>query len=250
VGSGRAGGDRPRSTRAVIAIVVIAVFFVGGVAGVVSQVIPLPLVVRPAGAGPTSTAPGSPSPAAVPDGAQLIVRDPLTAPGNWELRDDAANETTCAFDEGLLVTSNRASYRCPGPQDVLFSLAVFADVTLIEAGSCASVWFRFTLADGGYALRVCQDGYHLATHGTPEPRSVKPLRTFRQDVPVGAVTRVGVAAEGTTLRFYRDGAPVGEWSDDTFTNGYVGLGLLQMRPEDRPPYRVRFANVEIWGRGA
>jgi eukaryotic-like serine/threonine-protein kinase len=234
-----ASARRPRTLLLLVALG--ALLAVGAVAA---------LVVAPLGApaGPAGPATSSAAPALIPAGAQLIVRDPLAGPGRWESSTHEAG-TTCDFAGALVVTSRLASFRCRGPADDLADLTVLVDVTLIEPGSCATIWFRFTVADGGYALRVCEEAYYLVTHGTPESHSVNSLREFWFDAPLAGTTRVGIAAEGETLRFYRDGEPVGSWSDAAFERGRVALGVLQMRPEVRPPYRVRFANIEVWGSG-
>jgi eukaryotic-like serine/threonine-protein kinase len=198
---------------------------------------------------PASTAPPPPAsaPAAlIPAGAQLIVRDQLAAAGRWEVTVHEPG-TVCDFADALMVTSEEASFRCRGPVDIMSDVAVWVDVTLLEPGSCATVWFRFTVADGGYALRVCEEAFYLVTHGAPESDSVRTLREFWFDAPVTGTTRVGIVADGADLRFYRDGALVGGWSDSTFPTGRIGLGLLQMRPEVRPPYRVSFTNIEVYG---
>jgi hypothetical protein len=184
----------------------------------------------------------------IPAGAQLVLRDPLSAAGRWEPFTHERG-TTCDVSGGLHVTSQLPSFRCKGPVDELSDVAVLVDVTLVEPGSCAAIWFRFTVAGGGYALRVCEQAYYLVTHGTPEPHSVNTLREFRFGAALAGTARVGIVADGTLLRFYLDGELVGSWSDDTFSRGRVQLGLLQMRPEVEPPYRVSFANIEVWGSG-
>lgn len=179
----------------------------------------------------------------------MIVRDPLTAPGQWRNFTDPTTQTTCTFADGFVVTTGVPSFRCPGPRDSLADFAVFVEVTLTEPGSCATIWFRFSVSGGGYALRVCEDAYYLVTHGTPEPHRVRDLRRFPLDSPVAGPTRVGIAADGESFRFYRDQEEVGNWSDRTFTSGQVWLGILQMDPAVRPPYQVSFADVEVWGNG-
>jgi eukaryotic-like serine/threonine-protein kinase len=211
-----------------------------------------------AGAGASSTTPPDSTPstpppgsaAVIPAGAQQVLRDPLTAARHWEDHTHEETGTTCTFAGGLVATTGSASYRCPGPRDHLATLAVFVDVTPTAPGSCPTIWFRFTVADGGYALRVCEDAYYFTTHGTPEPHTVRNLRVFRLGEPLAGTTRVGITAEGEEFRFYRDGWLVGTWSDGIFTAGQVWLGVLQMDPEVRPPYQVTFTNVEIWGRGS
>lgn len=244
---------RPRWRRrlAVGALVLGLLAAGGGVAGALSGVLPRVLAADPGSPGPSEPAPTLPA-GWLPDGVSRVIADPLTAPLGWQVRHDPDNQVSCRLDGGLVVTSQRAaSYRCPGPRDELTDLAVSVDVTLAAPGSCASVWFRFAVATGGYALRVCQDGYYFVTHGTPEPHSVTTLRTIRlaEPIAIGTPTRIGLTAAGDTFRFYRDGQPAGGWSHSGFTGGHVALGILQMRPEDPPPYEVVFGQIEIWGRG-
>jgi hypothetical protein len=203
-------------------------------------------VADPVGAATSPPPPTSPAAALIPAGAGLIVRDPLTTAGRWEVTTHAPG-TTCDFADALVVTSEEASFRCKGPADIMSNMAVWVDLTPLAPGSCPTVWFRFTLADGGYALRTCEEAFYLVTHGAPEPNSVSTLREFWFDTPVTGTTRVGIVADGTELRFYRDGELVGSWSDSTFASGRIGLGLLQMRPEVRPPYQVSFSNIEVYG---
>jgi hypothetical protein len=221
-------------------------------AAVLAVVTAVGVMLAQVGSGADPIEAGPPSPresmpvALIPAGAQLIVSDPLTAAGRWEVTPHEPG-TICEFADALVVTSQLASFRCRGPADILSDVAVQVDVTLVQPGSCATVWFRFTLAEGGYALRVCEEAYYLVTHGAPEPHSVTTLREFWLDAPVAGTTRVGVVADGELLSFYRDGEPVGSWPDSTFDSGRVSLGLLQMRPEVRPPYQVSFTNIEVWG---
>jgi hypothetical protein len=147
----------------------------------------------------------------------------------------------------LVVTKRTVgSFRCPGPPDPLTDFSVFVQVRLLTPDSCAGIWFRFTTA--GYAVRVCRDGYHLVTHGAGTPTEVVTVHTFPFDAPVELDTpiRVGITAEGSDLRLYRDGQQVDTWHDTRFSSGRVALGIFQDRPQDQPPFVVSFADVEIW----
>ena len=239
---------RPRR-RTVVGLALAAVLAVALVAGGLAAGFP-------ARFGSAANPVPSPSPVPtelVPAGALAILADPLTAPRRWPETVHEESGSSCGFTDpgGLVVTGEIASFRCRGPRDDLADLAVFVDVALLDPDSCATVWFRFTVLDGGYALRVCREAYYLVTHGTPEPHTVRTLRELPLEPPLAAAgaTRVGVVAEDDRLRFYRDGRLVGEWSDGTFARGTVQLGVLQMRAGDRPPYRVSFADLEIWGSG-
>jgi len=193
-------------------------------------------------AGPTPTAPVSPDPS-----SQLLIADRLTAPGVWQARDDKESQATCAFDGALVVTRQTVgSYRCPGVQDVLTNFSVTVDVTLRTAGSCAGIWFRFDSA--GFVLRVCAEGYYLATHGVGGPATVTPLRTFPLARPIAldTATKVGITAKGTNLTFSQDGQDIGDWKEARFQRGRVVLGIFQDgKTNTPPPFSVSFANIEI-----
>jgi hypothetical protein len=233
----------------------LGVILAGGGAGVAAGLLvdgqrtttTTPTAVPPTTAPPTSAVLGDPSP---PAGARLIHDDPLAEPGLWELVDDPNRQTTCAFDGRLVATSERVSYRCRGPEDALTDTAVFVDVTLLNPGSCAAVWFRFTDGTGGYAVRICGDGYHLVSHDW-KSSSVKQLHRMvpEQPIAVGEPMRVGVVIEGDDMTFFHNGERVGEWHSAAYSEGRVVLGLLQSEGADAAPYRAAFANVVVWGVG-
>jgi hypothetical protein len=198
---------------------------------------------------PASAASATPStPAASLPSGPVVVADALDAEGAWQERKDTDNRTTCTFDGALVVTrQSTGSYRCPGVQQVLTDFSVTVDVTLRTPGSCAGIWFRFENS-AGYALRVCETGYALATHGDGGQATVTPLRTFSFASPLtpGGTTRVGVAAKGTNLMFFRDDRLVGDWTEDRFQRGRVVLGIFELgQAAGPPPYSVSFANIEI-----
>jgi hypothetical protein len=229
--------ERPRRRgRVALALVaLVAIVASALVAGLLTGVITLP--------GHSSDPGGSVGPTGTPSPV-LVARDPLLTENLWHPRDDRDNQTTCAFDGALVVTKQTAgSYRCPGPVDPVTNFSADVDVRLLAPGSCASVWFRFDSA--GYALRICEDGYHLVTHGVGAASAITPLHTFPFTIALDTATRVGVSAHGTELTFHRDGRPVGTWRDATFLQGRVVLGIFQDATASQPPYRVSFANVEI-----
>ena len=203
---------------------------------------------------PTATTPltqapsGQPGPS-VPPGATMVISDRLGIARLWHIRQDEPNKTTCTFRRSLIVTKlSVGPYRCPGPQDQQSDLSAFVNVQLLTAGSCASVWFRYTDASGGYALRVCQDGYYLAAHAVGDANPVTPLHQFPVDSPIsiGVSIRVGVQAVGDTLTFYRDGRQIGVWQDATFVRGRVVLGIFTETTDEAPPFSVAFANIAVW----
>jgi hypothetical protein len=111
------------------------------------------------------------------------------------------------------------------------------------------VWFRFA-NEKGYALRVCETGYHVVIHGFPDPATVNTLREFRfvgEPVPLEAKTRVGITAEGNSFRFYRDGKFVGQLvdSEGTFPSGRITMGVFPVGVVVLPPYQVAFSEIQI-----
>ncbi|MEN3610651.1 serine/threonine-protein kinase [Plantactinospora sp. ZYX-F-223] len=176
-----------------------------------------------------------------------VVRDPLTAPGLWQVREDEAQRTTCTFDQALVVTRDSTGpYRCPGPTSAYTDVSAAVDVRLQTPGSCAALWFRFA-GTAGYLVRVCADSVELATHGIGDGASVTVLRTMALDdpIPPDTTTRIGVSARSTTITVDRDGQRVGTVDDATFTQGRVVLGTFPATTEEESPFRVAFTNVEI-----
>jgi hypothetical protein len=244
-----------RGHRRRLAIAAATVFALGLVfaAGAASGVIPLPE--RRASDGSVTAGPGTPGvtpPPGAPADAQLAVRDPLAAPLGWRAT-QAPNlgGAACDFDGALVVTVQTPGvYKCPGPLDVYADFAAYVDVTLHEPGNCAAIWFRFS-GSKGYALRVCEQGYAFVTH-EPSPEGVKIRRTVSLALPLGTPIRVGIVAEGSRFRFYRDGQEVGSATRTRteFPEGRLALGILQRSQADPPPFRVSFANLEVWEPGA
>jgi eukaryotic-like serine/threonine-protein kinase len=210
----------------------------------------------PAGTQTTSPPPASVAavttpPFAVPSGYIPALRDPLTGPGYWQPSKDPAFGVTCGFDKGLVVTkTNAGTYRCPGPKDTLKDLVFSVEVTLDRPASCAGVWFRFTGTAGGYAARVCNDRYELVTHSGS---TVTTLRTARFEHPVapGTPIRLGIVAQGSAIRLYRDGKQLVEVADGTYPLGRVILGIFQdVAPVDVQPFAVTYRDLSVWAPGA
>jgi hypothetical protein len=49
---------------------------------------------------------------------------------------------------------------------------------------------------------------------------------------------------GDELTFTRDGEPVGEWQDSTFSEGRVVLGIVGKKSAE-PPFRVSYTDLTI-----
>jgi serine/threonine protein kinase len=237
----RRGRWRPLGLAAAALVAVGLVF-----ASVASGVVGLPEAFSPGG-GPTGS-PNATAPAGAPVNAQLVWRDRLDRPYGWHPTAEPRFNATCAFEPDLTVTVNvrQTVYKCPGLADEYTDFAAYVDVTLLEPGNCAAMWFRFN-GSAGFALRVCEEGYAFVTHNRG---GVKIRRTMPLAIPLKTPVRVGVAAEGDTFRFYRNGVQVDTAFSDAYAEGKVALGILQRSLADTPPYRVSFANLEIWAPGA
>ena len=202
---------------------------------------------------PAITIGSSPNIAVVPSigpGAIPLVQGSLD---RWDARDDLSNNATCAVDRAsnMLTVELRkptvGSYRCPGAAETLSDFSVVADVTLGTANSCAGLWFRFTDDAGGYALLVCADRYELVSHIGGKVTSLKRLFTGDTPTPVGQQIRVAIRTKGNLIWFFRDGRVLPQISDEgRFTAGRIVLGVFPAVAAAEPPFRVSFANVEIW----
>ncbi|MET7398840.1 serine/threonine-protein kinase [Dactylosporangium sp. NPDC005572] len=237
--SGRFG----RIALAVVAVVALLTSL--AVAGLTYGIIPLPDR-SPQAQSSSATATSA---AASPSGAadRVLFSDRLTSEQLWQPRDDKDNDATCAFQNALVVTRQSVgSYRCPGPRNEVTEFAMTVDVRLQTAASCAAVWFRFDT--GGYVLRVCADGYHLATHGVGGPAAVTTVDSYPFAAPlaVQAVAKVGIVARGADMTFTRDGQPLGTYHDPTFERGRVVLGVFpDPKTTAAPPFSVAFTNIEV-----
>ncbi|HKS98709.1 MAG TPA: hypothetical protein VJT31_04190, partial [Rugosimonospora sp.] len=223
----------------------------GATLGVATGVIPVPHL-GGRGQAESSLYPSPPAPS-VPAGFHLVAADPLAAPrSGWQPVSDPKHKATCEVGTGLEVTlAVRGPYRCPGPDALAERLdgnvAVFVTVELRTPGSCAGIWFHFYNLSG-YLLQVCQDGMHLLIHGRPTDVDVERLDDFGPGLPVGQASRIGVTMHGDQLRFYRDGRMVRDYTASTeyVPPGHVVLGAYIGGTPGKPPYRVRFTDVEIW----
>jgi predicted Ser/Thr protein kinase len=200
---------------------------------------------------PPSTPPASTEPPATPwitPGSTTLVQDSLAAPGRWKNSAIAQFEASCVLDGALraqLGNPSAGAYRCEGVRDTLTNFSAVVDVVLHNAGSCAGVWYRFTVADGGYVIAVCRDRIRLSVHSGS---SFTPLRSSYFDSPLrlDRKVRLAVRAYGSTMEFFLDGRKLLEYSDDRYTNGRVVLGVVPFDADAESPYRVSFSDVAIY----
>ncbi len=263
--SGAMAPPTRRRGRTVAAAVLAAVVVLALAVAIATGLVPLPHGNPAAGASPSLSVAadptGSSSPSATqaypPAGMEQLLTDPMTPAKFWPA--DNANEPNLARCQatatGLLITHRAAGpFRCrKNPPDLLlYDTAVFVDVELLDAGSCAAIWLRFNSA--GYMLEVCTDGYHLATHGTPSASDVTRLcDPVPAPLAVNQRVRVGVVLRGYDFTFLRDGKPIGRGActdpAHTFGSGHPVLGIYtqQAVTDEAVPTGVRMTNVELWG---
>jgi hypothetical protein len=243
--------ERRRSGRgswiAIAALTLAVLVLAGTVVGIATGKIPLAVGRQgaPSGAG---VAPDSG--ASIAPGAARTVRNSLAQPDLWMNVDDPAYDATCRPSGRLTVRLGDAkagSYRCLGISDQFTDFSVLVDVELLNARSCAGIWFRYTNENGGYALRICSDRYELVTHvdGTVSA-PIKTLFLGVRPAPLDGPVRVGIRAQENTLTFFRGDAPAQTVTDTQFRTGRVVLGVFAHNRDDAPPFVVAFTNIEIW----
>jgi eukaryotic-like serine/threonine-protein kinase len=249
------------------AAAVLLIALAAGVAGVVRGDIRLGSHAGPAISPATVTS--APSPSASPSGdadpfpGGSSFFDALTTPANWHPTRAPSNfDSSCTIDGGLIASiAGYSSYRCEGYITNVADFAAEADVTLLRAESCASIWFHFTGQNGpqgGYALLVCPNGVSLRTHtdkasgggdliGTSDASSWTPLA-------LGVTTHIELTLIDNYLTVTRDGVTVLQQATPNYRFGRLILGIYQPKPRSGPVrnvppdkfYSVRFNNLHIW----
>ncbi|MDT4992889.1 MAG: eukaryotic-like serine/threonine-protein kinase [Actinoplanes sp.] len=199
--------------------------------------------VRPTSAAPTRT----PDPVE-PTGGELILKDALTAPGQWldsEIREQHAN----CFTAGVMRAGrvDRGTYRCVGPtKNVADDFGVQVTTALQSTGSCSAVWFHWVPGIGGHILKICQDSLSVAAD-KPDDHKVYGTLTLNRPIRLKTATRVHLVLRGQRAEIYRAGAfvgsvPIPDGEPDT---GQVVLGISVDALSEPPPFTVTFAALEI-----
>ena len=211
-----------------------------------------PLTSAPATSPPASTPPPTSPPAVEPwltPESKLVVRDPLTAPRRWQNTTNTKYQASCTLDGALKVElgdPTAGSFKCTGVNDVLANFSVIVDVALHSEASCAGVWFRFSVSQGGYVFTVCRDRIQLHIHGNDG--KFKPLSTKYLDtsVPLDTKVRIAVMGDGPTMRLFMDGDEVLDYADSQYASGRVVLGVRPFDGPGTPPYQVSFTDVALY----
>jgi hypothetical protein len=226
------------------ALVVVVLASAVTVAGIATGYIRLPAV--------TSAAAGPPSPPAPTPSTQFhnLIKTDLRTPtvGGWHDVSDARLGTCDVGADGLTVKiPNNQTYRCPGQAVTVADFRLKVNVTLLNAGACAGIWFRFDNQQG-YALQICQDTMRIVTHG----ERITTLYSDPLAAPIllGASMTVEVDAVGQKLAFFENGAPAFSFYNSTYHSGHVVLGAFEETDAallERPkiPFQVRFDAITV-----
>jgi hypothetical protein len=186
--------------------------------------------------------PGPQRLAAIPGPAVI---DRLDRPGQW--RTAGNSDGTCAFAGQLVATARQPGVvRCPGPADSFpGDQSISVDVTVIDPGSCALIWFRFVFVKG-YRLSLCPDALQFAVDNDNDVTELG-TTSFDRFRP-GQRHRVDIELRGTVATVSVDGAVV---TDTTITDPGLGAGQVILGVTTATSARaakVAFAKAEIRSR--
>ena len=152
------------------------------------------------------------------------VLDALDRPAQWRTLRDTIG--TCVFTGGHLVaTTDEASViSCPGPDDSFAGdQTITVDLTVLNPGSCALVWFRF-VARSGYRLSACPDVIRLDLDNDSDDTTLAtlPSEQFRP----GLRHRVRIDLRGQVATVAVDAQPVFQApiADPALVAGKIVLG--------------------------
>jgi hypothetical protein len=201
----------------------------------------------PATSPPVTTAPAIP-PWLTPK-SKVVVSDPLTTPRRWQNTMNAQYQATCTLSGALRVElgdPRAGAYRCTGVNDILTNFSVVVDVALHTEVSCAGVWFRFTVSQGGYVFTVCRDRLQLYTHSNDGKFKLLKTKYLDTSVPLDSEVRIAVMGDGPAMRLFMDGDELLDHTDSQYTSGRVVLGLRPFDGPGAPPYRVSFTDVTLY----
>jgi eukaryotic-like serine/threonine-protein kinase len=217
---------------------------------------PATVATTPATSTPTPTSTTTPTPTATgpavapwltPE-SKLLWRENLKAPNKWVETSFPRYDASCVFDGGLraeLGDPSAGSYKCTGIKDNLANFSAVVDVVLHSEGSCAGVWFRFSVQEGGYVFTICRDQVQLFVHNN---EGFRQLTSDYPDaaLPIGRKIRVAVMGDGDTMRLFVGGEMLLEYSHGQYASGRVVLGVLPFSPQADAPYQVTFTDIAVY----
>jgi hypothetical protein len=234
--------------RILVTLTVVALLVAAGIGAQMAGWIRLPNIATaqpPAGQSSGPASPPASTTSQAPTETKLIA-DSLAAEGVWVNTTLDTYGASCTLSDGLTATlgdSRAGSYRCRGLNDSLSDFRVAVDITLLNADSCAGIWFRF-VNPAGYALKICPDRWQLYAH---VDKSLQLIQSYYESghIDVGTPVRVSIKVAGSTMTFLSGTNVVGTFTDNRFGAGKVILGVFPM--DNTPaPYSVMYQNIEVW----
>jgi predicted Ser/Thr protein kinase len=189
-------------------------------------------------------APASSSAAAVVEGT-VVIKDELVKDALWQAHQ--GQQGSCAFRDDNLVAKLIVTgyFLCRGPpQDLAGDQLIAVDVTLSEAGGCASIYFLIE-DDSYYELETCREKVVLNRH-EPERLILAGAFTLSSPVPPGDPTRVTLRIVGARLQVSHDDRAAGEMPVDpelVRKGGTLTIGLFGGDGAE-PPFEVAFGHFE------
>lgn len=172
------------------------------------------------------------------------VIDPLDRPGQWQtVTDDSSG--SCVFTAGGLRmrTDESSVHQCPGPDDTFAGdQSIAADVTVVDPGSCALIWFRYT-GRSGYLLSACPGLVKMEL--VDDNDEVTLTTVASQDFRPGARHRLRIDLRGQVATVTIGDRPVFQApvTDPSLVAGKVLLGVSSDPEQGRGT--VLFAGAEI-----
>ncbi|MEV4639751.1 serine/threonine-protein kinase [Actinoplanes sp. NPDC049548] len=172
------------------------------------------------------------------------VIDPLDRPGQWQsVTDDSSGSCVFTADGLRMRTGESSEHQCPGPEDTFAGdQTIAADVTVVDPGSCALVWFRYT-GRSGYLLSACPGLVRMDL--VDDNDEVTLTRVVTQEFRPGARHRLRIDLRGQVATVTIGDAPVFQApvTDKSLVAGKVVFGVSSDPEQGRGT--VLFAGAEI-----
>jgi predicted Ser/Thr protein kinase len=172
---------------------------------------------------------GTPSSPTATTAARVVagptVIDRLDRPGQWKTSDESKG--SCKFVQGRMVvkTGDSSVVKCAGPTDTFGGDQIMAvDVTLLNAGSCAVVWFR-DVDTSSYRALACNRSVQLELDSGDGTTVLANGKT--NSFGSGAKHRLGVQVRSgiATLTIDGDAVVHAEVNEPSLAAGRVALGV-------------------------
>ncbi len=201
------------------------------------------------------TATQAPPPTSPPDDPALVLGTPTfkdsfsSNSGNWTLFDNDCFQSEI-IDGKYVMTGKGVGYVCweftwPKAQDFYLESAV-EPVDECPEGNAYGMIFRSPANDEGYVFALtCEGQYYLwAWDGENGTYLLRPANSAQILAGANQENRIGVMAEGDTMKLYINGILQTSVKDDIFLErGKFGTAILA---KDGQPFTVYFDNLTMW----